>query len=362
MLYFKLYLRQIIEHMNYFMRAFFAFSALLLMGCKTSNISVVSDTEGESEKSDYTIAFGSCNKQTVPNLLWTSILEHQPDVWIWGGDNIYSDTDDMQKMKADYDQQLADESYQQLRSSAKILGTWDDHDYGLNDAGANYTKREESQQLFLDFMGVSKTDPRRNREGVYHSELISHKNGSIKIIVLDTRYFRTALTDDEASKKRYKPYAYGEGTLLGTAQWAWLEEELKSSKADFNIVVSSIQFLSQQHGFETWGNFPHEVDKLKALIASSQAKGVLLLSGDRHISEFSRTTLEGLDYPLVDFTSSGLTHVYSSFSGELNDYRVGEVISEISFGLLHFNFETKEINMEMRGKNNEKLNELRQAY
>lgn len=350
------------ENMKNFCRAFFALGLLFLIGCKASKESVISVTDGATEKNDVTIAFGSCNKQTVPNLLWTSILEDQPEVWIWGGDNIYSDTYDMQKMKADYDQQLADKSYQQLRASAKIMGTWDDHDYGLNDAGANYSKREESQQLFLDFMGVSKTDSRRSREGVYHSELITHNKGSIKIIVLDTRYFRTELTDDEASKKRYKPNSYGEGTLLGTAQWKWLEDELKSSQADFNIIVSSIQFLSQQHGFETWGNFPHEVDKLKDLIVASQAKGVLLLSGDRHISEFSRTSLEGLDYPLVDFTSSGLTHVYSSFSGEQNDFRVGEVVSEISFGLLHFNFEAREIKMEMRGRNNVKLNALTQSY
>lgn len=348
--------------MKNFTLVFLTLAFTILQGCKTADQRDVSAKAGNIEKSDFTIAFGSCNNQRVPNLLWTSILEHQPKVWIWGGDNIYSDTDDMEKMKADYDSLLADEGYQKLKRFTKILGTWDDHDYGLNDAGADYAKKEESQELFLDFMAVSETDPRRSREGVYHSEILTHKKGSIKIIVLDTRYFRTELTDDESTKKRYKPNNYGEGTLLGSAQWKWLEDELKSSRADFNIIVSSIQFLSQQHGFETWGNFPHEVDKLKDLILSSKAKGVLILSGDRHISEFSRTALDGLDYPLIDFTSSGLTHVYSSYSGEPNDFRVGEVISEISFGLLHFNFETIEIKMEMRGENNRKLNELKQSY
>ena len=33
------------------------------------------------------------------------------------------------------------------------------------------------------------------------------------------------------------------------------------SKADFHIIMSSIQVWSNEHGFETWGNFPHEVDK-----------------------------------------------------------------------------------------------------
>ena len=337
-------------------------SVLFLLGCKSSEKKDAKLTEVEINKADYTIAFGSCNKQNTSNLLWEPILEHQPKVWIWGGDNVYSDTDNMTKLKADYNQQLADTSYQKLIASSKILGTWDDHDYGLNDGGVEFSKKNESQQEFLDFIGVSKTDSRRNRAGVYHSELINLEKGSIKIIILDTRYFRTELTNDGSSNKRYQPNAYGEGTVLGTAQWSWLENELKMSEADFNIIVSSIQFLSYEHGFESWGNFPHEVDRLKTLVVDSEANGVLLLSGDRHISEFSSTELEGLEYPLIDFTSSGLTHAYSKFSGEPNPYRVGEVVAEISFGLLHFNFETKEIEMEMRGENNIKLNELKQKY
>jgi alkaline phosphatase D len=268
----------------------------------------------------------------------------------------------MQKLESDYNVQLANKDYQKLQASTKILGTWDDHDYGLNDGGLEFEMKTESQQKFLDFLGVSQTDERRTREGVYHSELLHHKKGDIKIIILDTRYFRSALTIDTLTNKRFTPNRYGDGTILGDKQWQWLERELKTSKADFNIIVSSIQFLSNEHGFESWGNFPHEVDRLKKLIADANAKGVLILSGDRHISEFSKTKLKGLDYDLIDFTSSGLTHAYSKFSGETNPYRVGEVVSEISFGLLKFDFEKHSILMEIRGKDDVKLRELEQHY
>ena len=137
---------------------------------------------------------------------------------------------------------------------------------------------------------------------------------------------------------------------------------MKSSDADFNLIVSSIQVLSAEHGFETWGNFPHEVDKLKLLIKNSAAKGVIILSGDRHISEFSKTKIEGVSYPLIDFTSSGLTHVYSSFSGEPNKYRVLDVVPELSFGVLKFNFEAKTVLMEMRGIGNILQQKLLQSY
>lgn len=343
------------------MRVCFVATLVVLTACKGST-AITNKTTSANVHSDYTIAFGSCNKQNTPNILWEPILKHKPDLWIWGGDNVYSDTDDMQKLKRDYNVLLSDTNYQKLRLSTKILGTWDDHDYGLNDGGVDFIKKKESQQEFLDFMGVSKTDARRSREGIYHSELIEHKKGTIKIIVLDTRYFRSALTVDTESKKRFKPNTYGEGTILGTSQWQWLEHELKTSKADFNIIVSSIQFLSSEHGFESWGNFPHEVDRLKTLIKTTKPNGVLILSGDRHISEFSKIKLDGLDYDLIDFTSSGLTHAYSKFSGETNPYRVGEVVSEISFGLIKFDFKNHKIHMEMRGKDDVKLRELEQRY
>jgi alkaline phosphatase D len=152
------------------------------------------------------------------------------------------------------------------------------------------------------------------------------------------------------------------GTLLGEMQWNWLSSELNNSIADFNIIFSSIPVLSAEHGFETWGNFPHEIDKLKKIIITSAAKGVLLLSGNRHISEFSKTEETSLPYPLIDFISSGLTHSYSNFTSEKNKYRVQDVVSKISFGVLKFNFTTRQISTQMRGVNNNLLQELKQVY
>jgi len=275
---------------------------------------------------------------------------------------VYADTDDMSKLKKNYDKQLENENYQKLQASIKILGTWDDHDYGLNDGGQEFHAKRESQQLFLDFISVSKNDIRRDREGIYHSEVLKTENGTVRVIVLDTRYFRTELTLLNVKKRHYTASNYGEGTILGDEQWQWLTKELINSEADFNVIVSSIQFLSSEHHFETWGNFPHEVDKLKSIIAGTEAKGVIILSGDRHISEFSKTNVEDLEYPLIDFTSSGLTHAYTSFDNEPNQFRVGNVISEVSFGLLKFDFEKRIVRMEMRGEGNQKLQELIQHY
>ena len=309
-----------------------------------------------------TIAFGSCNNQKLENHLWKEIIKHKPVAWLWGGDNTYSDTDDMTILWNDYQTVLKNEGYQALQKTAKIFATWDDHDYGLNDGGASFYAKESSEKVFWDFLGIPQNDKKRRQKGIYNSGILKTPNGTVKIIMLDTRYFRTDLTKSKDKQKRYVPNTYGQGTILGDAQWKWLENELKTSKADFNIINSSIQVLSFEHGFETWGNMPHEVDKLKNIIKTSGAKGVLLLSGDRHISEFSKTSVDGMTYPLIDFTCSGLTHAYEGFKSEQNKYRVGQVVPKISYGLLSFDFKNKEITMQIRGKGDSLFQELKQRY
>ena len=54
------------------------------------------------KRSEFVLSFGSCNNQNIQNNLWAPILRHQPDLFIWGGDIIYSDTEDMKFMTKNY--------------------------------------------------------------------------------------------------------------------------------------------------------------------------------------------------------------------------------------------------------------------
>lgn len=328
--------------------------------CKsTLDISATNNTSGEV----FVVAFGSCNKQYEVNPFWDDILMYNPDVWIWGGDNIYASEDfRLGKLKRGYAKQNRNKSYRKLLSQIPIIGTWDDHDYGLNDGGEEFEQKEESQQLFLDFMQVPAESNRRGQEGVYASHTYKTTHGNVKVLVLDTRFFRSPLEKDSDPNRRYKANQTENATILGETQWKWLEKELNESEADFNLIISSIQFLSSEHGFESWGNFPMEIEKMNQFILDSEAKGVMVLSGDRHISEFSRTNLKGMAYPLVDFTSSGLTHSYSEFKSEPNRFRVGEVVSQTSFGLIELNLKNKEAHFKIMGENRTVYQELKQAY
>ena len=329
---------------------------LLIFSCKPAeNVLKTSSSE------PLTLAFGSCDNQKLPNTLWDDVDKNKPLVWIWGGDNIYCDTDDMSELQKCYEYKKNQPEYQNFIKNKTIIGTWDDHDYARNDGGEEFEHKKESQQLFLDFFDVPKNSERRKRDGVYDSFIIKNSDGkSVQILVLDTRFFRSKLTPDSSKKKRYLPQETG--TMLGETQWNWLQEKLKNSKNDFNIIVSSVQFLSNKHGFEMWGNMPNEVKKLENLIVSSKAKNVIILSGDRHISEFSKKEISNLPYPLIDFTSSGLTHVYEGFKSEENPYRTGFVVNKKNFGILKINLATNKVFFEIRGEENKLLESYAVQY
>ena len=332
----------------------------ILISCAKQKTNQQQDTTENNTK--FTIAFGSCNNQNAPNTLWAEVLKNKPNLWIWGGDIIYADTENMKLMQSYYNQVKNDSSYQKFKNSVEIQGTWDDHDFGLNDGGAEFIKKDSAQQLLLDFLDVPSNNTRRTRKGVYYSKKYPVGDNNITVFVLDTRYFRTDLTVDPTGEKRYIPNKDTLGTVLGNKQWQWLESGLNNSTSDFNVILSSIQFLSQEHGFESWGNMPHEVAKMKKIIVNSKAKGVILLSGDRHLAEISATAVKGLSYPLYDVTSSGLTHSYEAYTFEPNRHRKSKVISEKNFGVLKFDLSTHTLTMELRGYENKLLESISQKY
>ena len=304
-----------------------------------------------------TIAFGSCNRQDEPQPLWDDILAQQPDLWIWLGDNIYGDTDNMRKMRGKYNQQLAQPGYQQLRATVPVVGTWDDHDYGVNDGGQEFGPKQASRDLLLEFLAVPKSQPVWNREGAYQAYTFGSAGRRVKILLLDTRYFRDALLASADTARRYG--ANEAGDLLGAAQWRWLEKELRSSDAQVHIIGSSIQVLAEDHGFEKWANFPRSRQRLFDLIADTQAPSVVLLSGDRHIGEISRHDAPGVPYPLYDLTSSGLTHVYEE-ADEPNRHRVSDLIKVLNFGLITIDWQSNPVQLtfQIRGEEGAVLAEV----
>jgi len=305
----------------------------------------------QPEKGDeqYIIAFGSCSKQYEAQPLWQEMIKHNPDLFIWLGDNVYADTYDMIQMSSIYQEQLENSEYQSFTSLTPVIGIWDDHDYGMNDAGKFYPKKDSSKMLMMDFLQVPKDSPRRQRKGAYESYNYNFADKSVKIILLDTRYFRDSLQKSEVRGRKYEPRKTG--TILGEQQWQWLSKELKNP-GDVNIIGSSIQVISQDHGWEKWQNFPHERERLFNLIAESNTPNVFFISGDRHIAEISKIKWPEVDYPLFDITSSGLTHTWTHAEDEPNQHRVDSLVAKLNYGLIKISKQDDELSVavDIRGE------------
>jgi alkaline phosphatase D len=293
------------------------------------------------------IAFGSCVDQDKPVPIFDAMAATKPDLLLLMGDNMYADLDRKLKVTPD----VIRDKYQQVAklpgfvklkaASGKVLGTWDDHDYGRNDAGAEWEHKDAAQKEFHDFFGTPPDDPRRKRKGVYHAEVFGPPGQRVQVILLDTRYFRSPLKKGKFDTVRrvtpYLPNTDAGATVLGDEQWKWLEAQLKKP-AELRLLVSSIQVVADEHPFEKWMNFPKERERLYALLNSTGANGVIVLSGDRHHGEISLDT-KSIGYPLYDVTSSGFNQASKNWrSPEPNSHRLAAMPYGDNFGLVQIDW------------------------
>ncbi len=283
------------------------------------------------------IAFGSCADQSSPQPILYKVIERNPDLFVYLGDNIYGDTEDMAELQAKYDELGARKEFQALREACPQLAVWDDHDYGANDAGRHYPMKEESKAVFLDFWREPAGSSRFDHAGIYHEERFTDGERTLQVLLLDTRTFRDDLVladEDPRFKNDYRPNLNESATLLGDAQWRWLEDRLRAP-ADLRVIATSIQFGHEYNGWESWTNMPHERDRMIETIQRTKANGVVFISGDVHWGEISRQDVPN-GYPLYDVTASGLNRDWDVI--EPSSRRIGEAVAEHNFGLIEIDW------------------------
>lgn len=293
-------------------------------------------TESGAVEASWKLVFGSCASEDRAQPFWDPILAHDPNLFLFIGDNIYGDTEDMDVMRAKYAELGAQPGFQRVRAEMPVLATWDDHDYGVNDGGASYPMRDGSKEAFMDFFEVAADAPMRSYDGIYSAHMFGELGRRVQVILLDTRYFRGEL---QRGERGYVPSNDTTQTMLGEAQWAWLEDQLRQP-ADVRVIASSIQFVPEEHRWEKWANLPHERERMLNLLRATEATGVFFISGDRHLAEISRLDASaGIGYPLYDITSSGLNRGGGGSAEELNRHRIGENFRANNYGLISIGWE-----------------------
>lgn len=233
-----------------------------------------------------------------------------------------------------------------------VWGVWDDHDMGQNDAGKEFPWKNVTRQYLFDFLQVPQDDPRRHRgEGVYtfHTvstavldEHLAAPTGATEaevshlsavregmqllyenlfcVCLLDVRSLRDPANTTES------------GDMLGEPQWEWLERVLVErvvspstptgaggddrsprQKCASVLIGGGVQMFLDEKVTEHWGSYPKSRDRILQVLRRHRVERVLFLTGDVHMGELgadftSLAVQHILGYPIVEATSSGLTH------------------------------------------------------
>ena len=305
------------------------------------------------------IGFGSCLDQDKAMPIFDAIEEENLDLFLMLGDNVYGDSEeeDLKELRLAYETQS--KNFEKMNLNFPFEAIWDDHDYGMNDAGVEYPYKKKSKELFLNFWNISLDDARRFREGLYFEKRQKINNKILQIIFLDTRTFRDSLrpTDEigKLGKERYVPNSDESLTILGTDQWSWFED-IMNQKVDFRIIISSIQFLAIGHGWESWNNFPLERTKLISIIDEANLNHTLILSGDRHRAGIYKINTKSGKI-ISEITSSSLN---ASFPNEEENgpLRIGNTYLEENYGVIIIDSKNRQMIVSIRDIDGDIIGEL----
>lgn len=260
--------------------------------------------------------------------IFESIYKQKPEMMVWLGDNTYlreADWDSRTGILRRYTHDRSIPEMQPLLGSAHHFAIWDDHDFGPNDADGSFVNKAWTLEAFQLFW-ANPTYGTPDMKGI----MGRFQFYDADFFLLDNRWHRTPR--DEAEDTRQ---------ILGKQQVDWLIDNLKYSRAPFKFVCVGGQVLNTFAGHENHAVFAREREYLINRITAEKIKGVIFLTGDRHHSELSKLTQEGIT--IYDLTVSPLTSTAYNAQDEENEHRVADThVGERNFGILELTGPRKE--------------------
>ena len=257
--------------------------------------------EYRSDPQEFSFLLGSCSYINDPDhdrpgnpygqgqLIYQTMAGMPSDFMIWGGDNFYyrhHDCTSESGMRYRWHQWRSQDSLQDLFASRPHYATWDDHDFGPNNAGRTFKFKELALQLFQEYWpapkyGISGTP------GVFQQ----FKWEDCEFWMLDDRYHRAHYKLNDSTS-----------TLVGKEQLAWFKESLLYSRAPFKFVVVGSEVLNPIGQHEGWHEYPEELQEVLDFIVEKDIRNVFFLTGDRHFTQINE--LDTADVRIVDVTCS----------------------------------------------------------
>lgn len=238
--------------------------------------------------------------------IWRRFDHVDPEAVLFLGDNVYADrTSFINKRPADEKQQW--ERYVATRNRVlfyfqkklrPVIATWDDHDYGSDNAGSEFVHKEAALKTFEIFFAQSPRPSLVSGPGV--SKRWSAFGADF--FLLDGRYFR-----DNSGRAEPK--------LFGDEQEGWLFAGMQSRPAWLLNGTLFFGAYGDSDSFE--GRFRANFDQWLQQIAARPSL-VCFASGDVHFSEVMDIEEEKLGYKTFEVVSSSV-HSYT-FPGHDNRF------------------------------------------
>ncbi len=225
--------------------------------------------------------------------IYSAMAAQHADLMVWLGDNLYyreADYSSPSGMAARYWHDRALPELQGFLRNTPQVAIWDDHDYGYNDSGNSFIFKGASLELFKNYWanpgyGLPGTS------GIFTKVTLNDAD----FFMLDDRWWRDANAAQDRPGKH----------MFGKIQMDWLKNALLESTAHFKIIAAGGQMLNNGDAYEGWNHFAYEQTDFLAWLKNNNIKGVIFLTGDRHISELLRLN-RPRTYPLYEFTCSPL--------------------------------------------------------
>ena len=127
-----------------------------------------------------------------------------PNLVVLMGDNVYGDCNETtcSSLREAYDEWESHPSFRGAKSVLPVVATLDDHDYGLSDCHVNNPYKDVAKEMFVDFFDIP---DRNHKDGVYGAYEWGPIGQRLQLILLDTRYARSAFLETD------EPIAPGKG-------------------------------------------------------------------------------------------------------------------------------------------------------
>ncbi len=230
------------------------------------------------------------------------------DFMIWGGDNWYLREADFSSESGiwyRYSHDRATPELQKLYAAMHHYATWDDHDYGSNDANKSFELKDVSLAAFKAYWGNASWGEADN-PGVYGKFFW----GDAGFFLMDNRWYR----DDDLLDAATNPGK----TQYGARQKDWLKQSLilaqKEPHAKFKFIVTGGQVITDFGGSsETFAYYTREREELLKFITDQKITGVIFLTGDVHFTELAKQKI-GASQWVYELTSSPMAAGVSGYA------------------------------------------------